>query len=134
MVGGLEPSARLREISAHGGVADAANGRRPRRSGGGCTHRVRAEKAGEIDISFNAVTPLPRSETQGIPIAEPPVDRFLAPINLYMRTQFLTARAAARRMAKAAAGVILMNTPEPARISAGSAAAWRARLGGDGGA
>jgi hypothetical protein len=80
------------------------------------------------------VTPLPRSETQGILIAAPPVDSFLAPINLYMRTQFLTARAAARRMAKAAAGVILMNTPEPARISAGSSAAWRARLGGDGGA
>jgi NAD(P)-dependent dehydrogenase (short-subunit alcohol dehydrogenase family) len=108
-----------REISAHGGVADAAQVDALDEAVVEVHIASVAEKAGRIDISFNAVTPLPQPGTQGIPIAELPVDSFVAPINLYMRTQFLTARAAARRMAKAGAGVILMNTPEPARIGAG---------------
>jgi NAD(P)-dependent dehydrogenase (short-subunit alcohol dehydrogenase family) len=49
----------------------------------------------------------------------------LAPINLYMRSQFLTARAAVNRMSKAGSGAILMNTPEPARLGV-------ARVGGMG--
>jgi NAD(P)-dependent dehydrogenase (short-subunit alcohol dehydrogenase family) len=108
-----------REISAHGGVADAAHVDALDEAAVEAHIASVAEKAGGIDISFNAVTPLPQSGTQGIPIAELPVDSFLAPINLYMRTQFLTARAAARRMAKAGAGVILMKTPEPTHIGAG---------------
>jgi NAD(P)-dependent dehydrogenase (short-subunit alcohol dehydrogenase family) len=87
-------------------------------------------KAGRIDVSFNAITPVPQPGTQGIPIAALPVDSFLAPINLYLRTHFLTARAAAKRMAEAGSGVILMLTPEPARLGAplvgGMGPAWAA--------
>ena len=56
------------------------------------------EKAGTVDISFNAITPIPQPGTQGIPIAQLPVESFIAPITAYMRSYFLTARAAARRM------------------------------------
>ena len=56
--------------------------------------------AGRIDISFNAITPVPQPGVQGIPIAKLPVDSFTAPITAYTRSHFLTARAAARRMAE----------------------------------
>jgi len=87
-------------------------------------------KAGSIDISFNAITPVPQPGTQGIPLALLPVDSFTAPITAYARSHFLTSRAAARRMVKKGSGVILMHTPEPARLGApltgGMAPAWAA--------
>jgi NAD(P)-dependent dehydrogenase (short-subunit alcohol dehydrogenase family) len=88
------------------------------------------DRGGSLDISFNAITPIPQPGTQGIPLLQLPVDSFIAPIDAYMRSQFLTARAAARRMAEKRAGVILMNTPEPARLGAslvgGMGPAWAA--------
>jgi NAD(P)-dependent dehydrogenase (short-subunit alcohol dehydrogenase family) len=88
------------------------------------------EKAGAIDVSFNAITPLPQPGTQGIPIAELSVESFTAPITAYMRSYFLTARAAARRMVEKRSGVILIHTPEPARLGAplvgGMGSAWAA--------
>jgi NAD(P)-dependent dehydrogenase (short-subunit alcohol dehydrogenase family) len=88
-----------------------------------------AKKAGTIDISFNAVG-LPQPGIQGIPLAELPVDSFLTPISFYARSHFLTARAAARRMVERRSGVILMHTPEPARLGAplvgGMGPAWAA--------
>jgi NAD(P)-dependent dehydrogenase (short-subunit alcohol dehydrogenase family) len=88
------------------------------------------EKAGTIDISFNAITPIPQPETQGIPIAQLSVESFTAPITAYMRSYFLTARAAARRMVENRSGVILIHTPEPARLGAplvgGMGPAWAA--------
>src|SRR5262249_39422359 len=87
-------------------------------------------KSGKIDGSFNAITPGPQPGIQGLPIAELPVDSFLAPISGYMRSHFLTARAAARRMAEKGSGVLLMHTPEPARLGApfvgGMGPAWAA--------
>jgi NAD(P)-dependent dehydrogenase (short-subunit alcohol dehydrogenase family) len=88
------------------------------------------KKAGKIDISFNAITPIPQPGTQGIPISELSVESFTAPITAYMRSHFLTARAAARRMVEKRSGVILMHTPEPARLGAplvgGMGPAWAA--------
>ena len=69
--------------------------------------------AGRVDVTFNGITAVPQPGTQGIPIAELSVDAFIAPITLYMRSHFLTARAAARRMAEQGSGVLLMNTPTP---------------------
>jgi len=86
--------------------------------------------AGRLDVSFNAITAVPQPGTQGIALAELPVDSFIAPIAAYMRSHFLTARAAARRMAEQGSGVLLMNTPEPARLGAslvgGMGPAWAA--------
>lgn len=88
------------------------------------------KKAKKIDISFNAITPVPQPGTQGIPIAQLPVESFTAPITAYLRSQFLTARAAGRRMVAEKSGVILMHTPEPARLGAplvgGMGPAWAA--------
>jgi NAD(P)-dependent dehydrogenase (short-subunit alcohol dehydrogenase family) len=114
-----------REISSHGGVADAARVDAFDEAAVEAHIAYMVEKAGRIDVSFNAITAVPQPGTQGISIAELPVDSFLAPINLYMRSQFLTARAAANRMSKAGSGAILMNTPEPARLGV-------ARVGGMG--
>lgn len=88
------------------------------------------EATGRLDVSFNAITAVPQPGTQGIPIAQLLVDAFIAPITLYMRSHFLTARAAARRMAEQGSGVLLMNTPEPARLGltrvGGMGPAWAA--------
>ncbi len=89
-----------------------------------------ARKAGSIGVSFNAITPVAQPGTQGIPLAELPVDAFTAPITAYTRTHFITARAAARHMVEQRSGVILMHTPEPARLGAplvgGMGPAWAA--------
>lgn len=88
------------------------------------------KNAGKIDVSFNAITPVPQPGVQGVPIETLPVDSFTAPITAYMRSHFLTARAAARRMVEKNSGVILMHTPEPARLGAtlvgGMGPAWAA--------
>ena len=85
---------------------------------------------GRLDVSFNAITPIPQPGTQGIPISQLSVDSFTAPITAYMRSHFLTARAAARRMAEQGSGVLLMHTPEPARLGESEAAAQRAAFRG----
>src|SRR5262249_6081090 len=83
-------------------------------------------------ISFNAIG-IPQEGIQGIPLAELPVENFGLPITTYTRAHFITARAAARRMVKNRSGVILMHTPEPARVGAplvgGMGPAWAALEG-----
>jgi len=87
------------------------------------------KKVGSIDISFNSIG-IPQPGIQGIPLAELSVDSFSLPIATYLRSHFLTARAAVRRMIEKRSGVILMHTPEPARIGApligGMGPAWAA--------
>jgi NAD(P)-dependent dehydrogenase (short-subunit alcohol dehydrogenase family) len=74
------------------------------------------QKAGKINVSANTITPVTQPGIQSIPLAHLPVDSFMAPISSYLRSHFLTARAAAGRMAQGRAGVVLMDTPEPARL------------------
>ena len=119
------------EMRAEGGVAEAAQ------VDALDEHAVEehiaavVKKVGKIHISFNAITPIPQPGTQGIPIAQLSVESFTAPITAYMRSYFLTARAAARRMVEQkSGGVILIHTPEPARLGAplvgGMGPAWAA--------
>lgn len=70
------------------------------------------EKAGRIDILFNAIG---MQDVQGIPLIEMPLEDFARPITNATRTQFLTARAVARRMIRQGSGVILTITAGPAR-------------------
>lgn len=61
-------------------------------------------RVGAVDVSFNLVT---RGDVQGAPLTEMPVDDFLRPVTDGLRANFLTARAAGRRMAERGSGVIL---------------------------
>jgi NAD(P)-dependent dehydrogenase (short-subunit alcohol dehydrogenase family) len=59
---------------------------------------------GAVDISFNLVS---RGDVQGAPLTEMAVDDFLRPVVNGTRANFITARAAGRRMAARGSGVIL---------------------------
>ncbi|MBO0769415.1 MAG: SDR family oxidoreductase [Solirubrobacterales bacterium] len=56
-----------------------------------------------VDVSFNLCS---RGDVHGTPLAEMPVDRLMAPL-LGLRSTFVTAGAAARRMIEQRSGVIL---------------------------
>ena len=71
-------------------------------------------QAGRVDISFNAVG-FPDSTIVGRPLLELSLENFSRPINDYMRSYFLTARLAARRMVPNKSGVIMTVTSIPAR-------------------
>jgi 3-oxoacyl-[acyl-carrier protein] reductase len=64
-----------------------------------------AAKAGSIDISFNAIS---HGDVQGTPLADMSVDDFMRPVVTALRSQFLTAKAAARHMTRQGSGVILL--------------------------
>ncbi|MFG3166770.1 SDR family NAD(P)-dependent oxidoreductase [Streptomyces sp. NPDC048200] len=57
-----------------------------------------------LDISFNLVT---RGDVQGLPLVDLSVEDFVRPVETGVRTNFITARAAARRMARSGSGVVL---------------------------
>ncbi|MEU0964223.1 SDR family oxidoreductase [Streptomyces sp. NPDC005917] len=62
------------------------------------------ERAGRIDVSLNLV---PRGDLQGVPLTEMSVEDYTRPVARGIACQFITARAAARRMAAQGSGVIL---------------------------
>jgi NAD(P)-dependent dehydrogenase (short-subunit alcohol dehydrogenase family) len=67
------------------------------------------DKAGRVDISFNAVG-IPNTKILGVPLVELDVDQFSLPVMTYTTSYFLTARGAARRMAANESGVIMTVT------------------------
>ena len=73
-----------------------------------------AAQAGGIDISINLIS---RGDVQGTRLLDMSADDFLRPIELGARSNYITARAAARQMVKQGSGVILM-------ITSGSGEAW----------
>jgi NAD(P)-dependent dehydrogenase (short-subunit alcohol dehydrogenase family) len=75
------------------------------------------DKAGRIDVVFNAVG---FSVVQGVPLTALSREDFVHPIVTWTTTQFLTARAAARHMAKKRSGVILTLSASPARVALAS--------------
>src|SRR5918993_849491 len=72
------------------------------------------ERAGRVDISFNAVG-IPDRKILGVPLVELDVERFSLPIAAYTRSYFLTARLAARHMIPNKSGVIMTVTAIPSR-------------------
>src|SRR5262249_47652842 len=67
------------------------------------------DKAGRLDISFNAVG-IPNAKILGAPLAELDFEQFSVPITTYLMSYFLTARLAARRMVANKSGVIMTVT------------------------
>lgn len=72
------------------------------------------DKAGRIDISFNAID-VPSEKIVGTPLIEVDVEKFSLPIANYTRSYFLTARLAARRMVQNKSGVIMTVTAPTSR-------------------
>lgn len=70
--------------------------------------RFVTEKAGRVDISFNAIG-LPNPKVR-VPLVELDVEQFSLPIATYTRSYFVTARLAARRMIATRSGVIMTIT------------------------
>jgi 3-oxoacyl-[acyl-carrier protein] reductase len=73
-----------------------------------------AEMAGGIDVSFNAIS---HGDVHGAPLVEMSFEDFARPITTAMRSQFLTARAAARHMTRQGSGVIMTITATTARAA-----------------
>jgi NAD(P)-dependent dehydrogenase (short-subunit alcohol dehydrogenase family) len=86
------------------------------------------ERAGRVDISFNAIGPGPAPDRT--PLTELSGAAFAGPIAFYTSSNFITATAAARRMSGQGAGVIVTLTAVPGRLPArfigGAAPAWAA--------
>src|SRR5262249_20922665 len=73
-----------------------------------------AAQAGSIDVSFNLIS---RGDVQGTRLLDMRTDDFMGPITTGMRSNYITARAAARHMVQQGSGVILM-------VTSGSGDAW----------
>ena len=72
------------------------------------------DKAGRIDISFNAIG-IADKDVVGVPLIELDIKQFSLPITAYVTSYFLTARLAARRMVTNKSGVIMTVSALPAR-------------------
>jgi NAD(P)-dependent dehydrogenase (short-subunit alcohol dehydrogenase family) len=85
--------------------------------------------AGSLDMSFNAIS-LPQTGIQGTRIVDLSPEGFDLPMATYPKANFLTARAAGRRMSEQGSGVILTITASPSRTATprmgGMAPAWAA--------
>lgn len=73
------------------------------------------EKAGAIDVSFAAIS-VAKDLPEKMPFSELSAQQFLLPISAYTRSNFFTARSAARKMSAKRAGVILTITGVPGRL------------------
>jgi NAD(P)-dependent dehydrogenase (short-subunit alcohol dehydrogenase family) len=111
--GGVAETARLDALDEHA-VAEHLN--------------TVVDRAGRVDISFNAVGPGPAPDR--IPLTELAADAYARPIAFYTSSNFITATAAARHMSTQGSGVIVILTAVPGRMPAnligGSAPAWAA--------
>lgn len=104
------------DIVRHGGVAEAAEvDALDERAVEEYIDSV-AARAGAIDISFCAIG-VSGAMPQRVPLMELSAEQFALPIASYTRANFLTARAAARRMVARRSGVILTITATPSRMA-----------------
>jgi NAD(P)-dependent dehydrogenase (short-subunit alcohol dehydrogenase family) len=77
------------------------------------SHLNGIQKAGHIDISYNAIGV---QVVQNIPLVDIAVDDFMNPISSIMRSHFLTSTAAGKIMMKQGSGIILSLTATPGGI------------------
>ena len=103
-----------KQIVADGGSAEAAEVDALDEQAVDDHLRSVVEEAGRVDISFNAVG-IPNAGILGIPLVDLDVERFFVPITGSVRSYFLTARLAARRMVPNGSGVIMTVTATHAR-------------------
>ncbi len=89
-----------------------------------------AARAGSLDISFNLIS---RGDVQGTPLVDMTVADFMQAVTVGLRSNFITARAAARQMIEQQAGAILTLTgPSAAASSPLRASSAGFQMGGSG--
>jgi NAD(P)-dependent dehydrogenase (short-subunit alcohol dehydrogenase family) len=88
-----------------------------------------ARQAGGIDVIFNAVGPQPNAYGNGKHAVDLAVEEFVLPLTTIVKSQFITARAAARQMLRQRSGVIIFLTGSPARGHVEGATAIGAAFG-----
>ena len=103
------------EIAVAGGAAEAAHVDALDRQAIKQHLDAIVQKAGRIDISFNAIWI--RGDLQGTPLLQMPSEDFTLPILTGVTTHFLTATAAARHMMPKRSGVILTLSSSAAGLS-----------------
>jgi NAD(P)-dependent dehydrogenase (short-subunit alcohol dehydrogenase family) len=117
------------KIQASGGVADVATVDVLDEGAVEAHADAVVRNAGSLDISFNAIS-LPQTGIQGTRFIDLSLERFDLPMATYPKANFLTARAAGRRMTGQGSGVILTITASPSRtavpLMGGMAPAWAA--------
>ena len=74
-----------------------------------------ARRTGSIDIVFNAIGRPAEEYGNGKSAVDLAIDEFMVPLNTVLKSQFITARAAARHMVEQRSGVIIFLTGGPAR-------------------
>ncbi len=99
--------AMAEEIGRAGGIATAATVDATDRTSVESLLDDILDRWGRIDISYNLVG---ADDFQGTPFVDLPLEHYLAPIDFAMRSHFITATAAARRMAHSSGGVVLALT------------------------
>jgi len=99
----------VEDIVAAGGSAEAAEVDALDEQGVDKHLQSVIDKAGRVDISFNAVG-VPDAKILGVPLVEMDVEQFYLAITAYTRSYFLTARLAARHMIPKGSGVIMTVT------------------------
>jgi NAD(P)-dependent dehydrogenase (short-subunit alcohol dehydrogenase family) len=104
------------DIIARGGVAEAAQVDALDEQAVETYVGAVAEKAGAIDISFNAISIAKALPTRA-PLLDLSAEHFALPITAYTQSNFLTARSAARRMVARRSGVILTITATLSRMA-----------------
>lgn len=103
-----------RDIVAAGGSAEAATVDALDEEAVDTHLRHVVDKAGRVDVSFNAVG-IPDTKIVGVPLIDLDAELFALPVTAYAMSYFLTARLAARRMVANNSGVIMTITALPAR-------------------
>jgi 3-oxoacyl-[acyl-carrier protein] reductase len=73
------------------------------------------KQTGRIDAVFNAIGPLAREYGNGKYAVDLKIEEFMVPLTTVVKSQFITARAAARHMVQQHSGVIILLTGSPAR-------------------
>ena len=112
---GASAAALADGIAATGGTVEASEVDALDEGAIGKHLQVVVEKAGALDISFNAVG-IRNTKLQGVPLMELSAEQFLQPIHTYAKSYFLTSRLAARIMAARKSGVIMGVTSIPSRM------------------
>jgi NAD(P)-dependent dehydrogenase (short-subunit alcohol dehydrogenase family) len=103
-----------KEIASAGGSAEAAEVAALDEQAVDEHLRSVIDKAGRVDISFNAIG-IPNAKILGVPLIELDVEHFSVPITTLVTSYFLTARLAARHMVPNGSGVIMTVTATHSR-------------------